>query len=32
MTRILSNLPKKYQTIVEIIEDKKDDKDNPLTI
>ena len=32
MTHILLNLPAEYQTILEILEDKLDDKDNPLTI
>ena len=32
MTHILLNLPEEYQTIVENIEDKLYDKDNPLTI
>ena len=32
MTRMLLNLPEEYQTIVEIIEDYLDDKNNPLTI
>ena len=32
VTHILSNLPKEYQIIVEIIEDKLDDEENLLTI
>ena len=32
MAHILSNLPEEYETIVEIQEDKLDDKDNTLTI
>ena len=32
MTHILLNLPEEYQTIVEILEKKIDDKENPLTI
>ena len=32
MTRILSYLPEEKQTIVEILEEKLDDKYNPLTI
>ena len=32
MTHMLLNLPEEYQTIVEIIEDYLDDKNNPLTI
>ena len=32
MTHILFNLPKLYQTIVEILEDKLDCKDKTLTI
>ena len=32
ITHILLNLPEEYQTIVEILEEKLDDKDDPLTI
>ena len=32
MTNILSILPKEYQNIVDILEDKIYDGDNPLTI
>ena len=32
MTHILLNLPEEYQTIVEILEEKLHDKDDPLTI
>ena len=32
MTSILSNLPEEYKAIVEILEDKLDDKEKPLTI
>ena len=32
MTHVLLNLPEEYQTIVEILEDKLNDKDDPLTI
>ena len=32
MTNILSNLPEEYQTIVEILEDKLDEKYHSLTI
>ena len=32
MTHILSNLPKDYQNTIEILEDKLDDEENPLTI
>ena len=32
MTHILSNLPEEYQSIVEILEDKLDDKDDHLNI
>ena len=31
MTHILLNLPEEYQNIVEILEDKLDNKDNHLT-
>ena len=31
MTHILLNLPEEYGTIVEIIEDKLDEKDHPIT-
>ena len=31
MTCILSNLPEEYQTIVEIIEEKIDYENNPIT-
>ena len=32
MTYIISNLPEEYQIIVEILEDKLDDDNGPLTI
>ena len=32
MTNILSNLPEEYQTIVEILEEKLDEKYHSLTI
>ena len=32
MTRILSKLPEEYQTTAKILEDKLDDKYDPLTI
>ena len=32
MTHILSNLPDKYRTIVEILEDELNEKYQPLTI
>ena len=32
MTHILSNLPEEYQTIMKILEEKLDDKDDPLSI
>ena len=32
ITHILSNLPEEYQTIVYLLEDKLDDKDDPLPI
>ena len=32
ITNILSNLPDEYQIIVEILEDKLDNKGNPLSI
>ena len=32
MTHILLKLPEEYQTIVEILEKKIDDEENPLTI
>ena len=32
MTHILSNLPEKYQTIVEILEDKLNEEQHPLNI
>ena len=32
MTHILLNLPEEYQDIVKILEDKLDDKDEPITI
>ena len=32
MTHVLLKLPEEYQTIVEILEKKIDDEENPLTI
>ena len=32
MNHIISNLPEEYKTNVEILEDKLDDKEHPITI